>query len=99
MGAATNITVEFCPAALRQIFIRRSRLIAAGIALIAFFPGVAPAATKHWDAGGAIGDWSDINNWDGTGNGTLPLATDDVVFDNSLQSPTLEDVFLNAPQS
>ena len=38
----------------------------------------APACTRTWDGGGATASWSDADNWDGAGNGELPVATDHV---------------------
>jgi fibronectin-binding autotransporter adhesin len=49
------------------------------------------AATKTWDAGGATGDATSGSNWNSNG---APSPGDDVLFDNSGQSP-LEDIFLN----
>jgi hypothetical protein len=55
----------------------------------------ASAVTKIWDGGSTAGDWNLQNNWDVNG---VPTSADDVLFNNSGQSP-LEDIFLNAAQS
>ena len=65
------------------------------VALI-FCPGhSAQAGAKTWVAGGATGDWGIASNWN---SNSLPALADDVLFDNSGQSP-LEDIFLSAPRT
>src|SRR5688572_10159992 len=36
----------------------------------------APACTRSWDGGAGTTDWNTAENWDGTGEGQLPVATD-----------------------
>jgi autotransporter-associated beta strand protein len=62
------------------------------LAILIAVPDSAQALTKTWDAGGATGNAGDLINWNTDG---IPGAADDVLFDNSGQSP-LEDIFLGA---
>lgn len=67
------------------------QLLVALVAFIYCVPSEAQGATKTWDAGGNAGDASDERNWNSS---ALPGPSDDVLFDNSGQSP-VEDIFLN----
>ena len=69
----------------------RLAFVLALVALIFCASPRAQALTKTWDAEGATGDATIGNNWNTNGG---PTAADDVIFDNSGQSP-LEDIFLN----
>ncbi|MBL7698221.1 MAG: hypothetical protein JNK79_08690 [Chitinophagaceae bacterium] len=51
------------------------------ILFVGFLAHQTAFSQKKWDGGGGSNLWSNASNW--TGN-TLPTATDDVVFDNSL---------------
>jgi fibronectin-binding autotransporter adhesin len=63
--------------------------------LIFCIPHSTEALTKTWDAGSTTGDWNLQNNWN---LNVLPGVADDVLFDNSVESP-LEDIYLAASQS
>jgi autotransporter-associated beta strand protein len=65
------------------------------LAFVLCAPHNSHAAIKTWDADSTAGDWNLQNNWN---LNTAPVAGDDVLFDNTAQSP-LEDIFLNAAQS
>ncbi len=49
-----------------------------GIFAAAAMASAAPACTRTWDGGAATEAWDDPANWDGAGEGELPVATDHV---------------------
>jgi hypothetical protein len=55
------------------------KIVLTGIFLIAWY--FSNAATRKWDGGGNGISWNDPDNWD---LNLVPLATDDVLLDNSL---------------
>ena len=71
---------------LRNRFGTRLATIGGLVAVMLVTCGVAAwGATKTWDGGAGTSNWSDASNWNGD---VAPVASDDVVLDNSLVSGT-----------